>query len=79
MSQDDDLIARLRDTGLHSAEQAVARITTLTAERDEARAKVIADVVAWCLREMYEPFTPLEHAKALKSVATALESGEWEK
>lgn len=55
------------------------RAATSQPSGDEVEGRVIAEVVAWCLREMYEPFTPLERAKALKSITTALETGEWKK
>ncbi|QOV92583.1 hypothetical protein [Novosphingobium sp. ES2-1] len=83
----DDLVERLRDAGYvlvspgfrKLAHEAAAHIQALETSLAEAEGRVIAEVVAWCLREMYEPFTPLERAKALKSIATALETGEWKK
>lgn len=84
----DDLVERLigvRDNhammygDYETVTEAAARVQALETSLAEAEGRVIAEVVAWCLREMYEPFTPLERAKALKSIATALETGEWKK
>ena len=60
---------------LEREKQMADRITTLTAERDEARAKAIAEVVAW-LRETWR--TDMGEIECL-DIADAIEAGEWEK